>query len=218
MRNTLVFLIALVATAGASSTTAAVVDLDGASVIVRTYDSAPLSPADRLAALAAATAILSAAGLDVEWRACEGSFVRSADDPCVAPLGISELALRLVTLPPSPHRKGVVALGDSHVDTQARGGSLATIYVDRVTGVAQMCRVDVRMLLGRTIAHEIGHLLLGTRNHADTGLMRAVWSADVLQRSRAADWLFTPREGSLMRDAIRTRAAQQLAGPVVWGD
>jgi hypothetical protein len=205
MRNMLGCLLVMVATAGASSA-AAVVDA-GASVIVRTYDSTALPPADRQSAIATAAAILGAAGLDVEWRSCGAAFVRSAADPCLAPLGANELALRLVTLAPPPNRKGPVALGDSHVDTQARGGSLATVYVNRVAELAHTCRVDVRTLLGRTIAHEIGHLLLGTRNHAAAGLMRAVWSAAALQRGHAGDWLFTPHEASLMRDAVRTRAA-----------
>ena len=162
MRNRLGVLIVMVATVGASSSAAAAVDVADASVIIRTYDGTALPAEDRASATATATTILRAAGLNVTWRACETASVRSAGNPCVAPLGVNELALRFVTLPPKRSQKGAVALGDSHVDTQARGGSLATVYVDRVAGLAHMCRIDVRTLLGRTIAHEIGHLLLGT--------------------------------------------------------
>ena len=48
--------------------------------------------------------------------------------------------------------------------------------------------------------------------------MRAVWSSDAIQGSGAADWLFTSREGRMMRDAVHTRAAQQLAAQIVPGD
>jgi len=201
------------------STAADLDTLGDVRITIRTYDNTSLSSADQLSAIATATTILETAGLDVEWRACNAAFVRASDDLCVAPLGRNELALRLVMLPPSPNTSGDVALGYSLVDTRARGGSLATVYVDRVSGLAHTCSIDVRILLGRTIAHEIGHLLVGTTKHSARGLMRAVWSAEALRRSSAGDWLFTAREGRVMRDAVRTRAARQRASHVVvWGD
>ena len=69
-----------------------------------------------------------------------------------------------------------MTLGDSLVDTRLRGGALATIYVNRVATLAGRCDVDVQTLLARAVAHEIGHLLLGTSAHASSGLMRAAWS------------------------------------------
>lgn len=212
MRTTIGFLTVATALLAAAPAVAADIDLlADARITIRVYSGTTLSSADQSWAIATATGILEATGLDVEWRTCESVFVRAADDPCVAPLGTSELALRLVRLP-APRAGGVhVALGYSLVDTKARGGSLATVYVDRVTGLARTCRMDVRQLLGRTIAHEVGHLLLGSLEHAPTGLMRAVWSAEALRGSDDADWMFTPGEGSLMRDAVRARAAQRLA-------
>jgi hypothetical protein len=211
MRNTIGLLILAAVFAASPSAAADVDQLSDVRITIRLYDSAGLSPADRQLAVFAAIGILEAAGLDVEWRTCQAVFVRAADDPCIAPLGTNELAVRLVTLPPPRNGGANVALGYSLVDTQARGGSLATVYVDRVTGLARTCRMDVRRLLGRTIAHEIGHLLLGTMEHAPAGLMRAIWSAEALRRSDDEDWLFMPGEGRMMRDNVRTRAAERLA-------
>jgi len=42
-----------------------------ARITVRTYDATPLSPDDRVGALATATRILQTAGLDVQWLSCD---------------------------------------------------------------------------------------------------------------------------------------------------
>jgi hypothetical protein len=190
--------------------TAAVIDPD-TRVVIRTYQSTTL-PGDRAAALAVATAILEAAGLEVKWEACDAVFGRrDADDPCVGPLAANELAIRFVRLPPSQGQADQVALGYSLVDTRLRAGALATVYVDRVAALAVTCHLDARTLLGRAIAHEVGHLLLGTAEHAPVGLMRAGWSQHALRHERPGDWVFTARDAESMRDAVRMRTARQMA-------
>lgn len=213
MRDTRVVLALLAMALGTSPSAAAVADPDlptGVQVTVRTYDSAGLAPAERLTAIAVATDILRAAGLDVEWQACEVEFVRSATDPCLAPLAASELSIRFVRLPPPPGHSGALALGYSLVDTRTRSGALATVYVDRVSALAARCKVPSGTLLGRTVAHEIGHLLLGTGNHGPTGLMQALWSREAIRGRGADKWLFTAREGRTMREAVRTRGYGNL--------
>ena len=209
MRSTAIATVMAAATLAALPSTAAAIDPD-TRVVIRTYESTTL-PADRGSTLAAATMILEAAGLDVQWVACDASFGQREDDPCVAPLTANELAVRFVRLPFSGGHTDYVALGYSLVDTRRRTGSLATIYVDQVAALADTWHLDVRTLLGRAIAHEVGHLLLGTANHARVGLMRAIWSQDALRREHPGDWVFTPRDAQAMRDAVRTRNARQLA-------
>ena len=104
-----------------------------------------------------------------------------------------------------------MTLGDSLIDTRLRAGSLATIYVNRVATLAGRCGVDVQTLLARAVAHEIGHLLLGTSAHASSGLMRAAWSQASLRRGRAEDWTFTVRDAHSMRETVRTRNARRTA-------
>ena len=96
-------------------------------------------------------------------------------------------------------------MGDALVDTGARGGSLATIYTTRVAWLAEAGQSDPHVLMGRAIAHEIGHLLLGTNGHADRGLMRARWSAGEVRRRVAPDWLFTSVDAHQMRQAVASR-------------
>ena len=176
-------------------------------VVVRTYDASGIAEADHAAARYVATAILEEAGLDVVWLACDRATAGMTSHPCLSPLGAHELAVRLVRLSPQgTDDHHVVTLGYSLVETEVRVGSLATIYVERVAGLAASATVDLPTLLGRAIAHEIGHLLLGTGTHSGAGVMRAVWSPRMLRRNKTGDWAFTTREAKALRDAVRRRA------------
>jgi hypothetical protein len=76
--------------------------------------------------------------------------------------------------------------------------------VDRVLNLARNLEIDHPLLLGRTIAHEIGHLLLATSTHGGSGLMREVWSREELLAGRADHWTLQPFDAA----AIRKRLAQ----------
>jgi hypothetical protein len=188
---------------------AAVVDPE-LRIVIRTYD-ASVAAGDLAAARTAATAILEDAGVAVTWVSCDAVFVRRDDNPCLAPLAANELAIRFVRLPPHLAAQDLVTLGDSLVDTGRRGGALATIYVNRVATLAGRCRVDVHTLLARAVAHEIGHLLLGTSAHASSGLMRAAWSQAALRRAVAEDWTFTAPDARALREGVRGRNVRRLA-------
>lgn len=136
-----------------------------------------------------------------------------------------EVAVRIVrgvtaprTSAPRTAHQHDLSLGYSLIDPETRGGALATIYLDRVEWVAWNSGADPRVVLGRAIAHEIGHLLLGSNKHAGAGLMRAVWSRQALERDHAADWLFTIGEGeAMLRPLARRTPAIQRAGSAAMG-
>jgi hypothetical protein len=128
------------------------------------------------------------------------------------PLARAELAVRLATAPPHANPVLWLPLGYSLLDLQTRSGALATVYLDRVKWLAGASTSDVATLLGRTIAHELGHLLLGTPEHGRFGVMRAVWSSHMLRNSRPGEWRFSAREAKQMRIAANARlAASQIA-------
>ena len=69
----------------------------------------------------------------------------------------------------------------------------------------QAAHVSSGELLGRAMAHEIGHLILGTTQHDSRGLMRGRWTVIELQNNRPWDWSL-PRETVVDMDrALRTR-------------
>jgi hypothetical protein len=215
MRNTSRALILLFAALAWDPRVSGAADADflaDVTLTVRTYDNAGLSPAERDTTLAVAAGILRGAGLQVSWTTCDAVFVRDRNnDPCLAPLAPTELAVRFVTFPPPPGKEGTLPLGYSLVDTRRRSGSLATLYVDRVAGLAFTCQIDTGTLLGRAVAHEIGHLLLGDRSHGGSGLMRALWSREAIAGSGEEKWQFSMQEGQKMRSALRSRRAEHMA-------
>jgi len=169
---------------------------------VRIYDTGMMPAADQTVALRAAAGVLAAAGIDATWLPCERE---AAPSICDRPLGPGELSDRFVKLPAAPSAHGQLQLGYSLVDTRVHEGSLATVFVDRVEWLAGQAGADSATLLGFAVAHEIGHLLLGTNAHGTSGLMRALWSRAEIQRADVNDWLFSNAEASTMRASLEQR-------------
>ena len=178
----------------------------------RFYSIADVPAGDRAVATEVASNILRAAGIDVRWTDCNAhvSHGRLATrEICLTPPPADEVIVRLVPTPAADsglHGRGDDRLGDAHVDTAAAGGALATVYVDRVAAMARTAGIDAGTLLGRVVAHEIGHLLLGTVSHRPTGLMRAQWSTALLQRQIASDWRLSKLDAANAREGVLRRA------------
>jgi hypothetical protein len=191
--------------AAASPAFAAVIDVDVMPLVVRLYGGPAVSSSDSQSALEEAKTILADAGFAPEWITCPADV--PAPKRCTVPLVGAELVVRLATAPPPANPLHLIPLGYSLVDPGTQSGALATIYLDRVKWLAGASTADVATLLGRAIAHELGHLLLGTPQHGRFGLMRAVWSSQTLRNSRPAEWRFSAREAKQMRAAVTARTA-----------
>lgn len=181
-------------------------------LVIRVFDRSGDVAADRLAALRTAGAILRQAGISSHWVDCSASSAARPSATCAAPLAPHELALRIT---PGPQDDGVPdkwTLGYSLVEPTTGKGTLATVFSDRVTWLAEAAKSPRPVLMGRVVAHELGHLLIGTSEHSPAGLMRAKWTSDDVARDRREDWLFTPADRARLRklevgDADATRVA-----------
>jgi hypothetical protein len=200
--------VAVIVSVAAFSTTSsrAAVILD--SLIVRVYDNAGVLAADRARAMKGASTILAHADLNVRWRDCPA---RGKTHPaCLAVPYPGELAVRLVHSPKSD--PNVRVLGNALIDATSGSGTLATVFVDRIQSLAQG-QADPWPMVGRVMAHEIGHLLLGSTSHSDTGLMREIWTLSELMRSRPSDWLFSRAQREDLRQwRSGTRGPGRVAG------
>jgi hypothetical protein len=169
-------------------------------LIVRWYGTPSLTETETADARASAAATLAPVGVHVDWRDCARG--------CGEALGDHEVMVRLVVAPPTAL---LGSLGSAMVDLAERRGVLATVYVDRVHAVAGRSHVNPATLLGRAVAHEIGHLLLGTSRHAEAGLMRARWSDRELQRESTADWAWSSEEVSRIHEHLTTLTDERTA-------
>jgi hypothetical protein len=165
-------------------------------IAVRIYDFSALDHAVRDRAAGEARAIVADAGVSADWRDCAQRHT------CAA--GSGELVVRIIRELGHPTAESRRALGYAVIDTTAGRGTLATIYVNRVEDSAREAGADLALLLGRAIAHEIGHLILRTNAHTDQGLMRAIWTEQELARNQPEDWTFAPPD----RDQIQAALAR----------
>jgi hypothetical protein len=180
-------------------------------ITVRVYDTSPLDDASREVAIATTTRILEQAGISSDWRECRG-----ATGSCEEPRRKGELVLRLVpthvanydpqagSIAARRHKNDTgLSLAFAVVEPRTRVGALATVFFDRVKVVADRAGVELPSLLGRTIAHEIGHLLLGTMGHSRGGLMREIWTDDELVRDNPESWRFSITDRRNLHQGLR---------------
>jgi hypothetical protein len=168
-------------------------------VVVRVYETGIGDVALRTAAIRTAASIVEMAGVFVEWYDCTDNGRRPV---CQDARRSGNFIARIMpTLTPgAPLRKLSVEalgaqgdeppLGFAVVDPDTHAGKMATVFHDQVQAVARRTGVARSELLGRALAHEVGHLLLGVRGHSRSGIMRAVWTDHELTRDRSDDWVF----------------------------
>ncbi len=176
------------------------------TVTVRTYNYAQVPDDSLRDARTSAGAIFGQAGIAVRWLDCRVPQ-SAAGAGCTEPLEQgSDLILRLMdgssNVMRTPSR--MVALGESMLDRERRSGVLMTVDLLPVRSIAGQASADTALLLGRAIAHEIGHLLLGSGDHPREGLMRAKWSQEELRGLRPSHWRFSPTEALRMRQNLES--------------
>jgi hypothetical protein len=182
------------------------------TLIVRVYNGADLPSRDVREAVRVATSILAVGGVDVRWKDCPRTAASPDTHACRQPLAGNEAVLRLIPAATSMTAESS-PLGFTLLDRAGRRPVLSTVFMDRVADVALRAKVDISLLTGRAMAHELGHLLLGTSGHANAGLMRAFWSDETLRSWSRADWELLPSEV----DAIRHNRSQPAYVDVTGG-
>ena len=170
---------------------------------VRTYDVYGVAPRDMAVAHATVQVLLKDTGIDIRWRECQTREpATSSNASCDEAVNPTEVLVRIAS---GASRSNDGALGYSLIDSSQHSGSLVTILADRIEATMVRTHVDVGTLLGRVMAHEIGHILIGTTRHSPTGLMRARWLDDELQRNLVSDWTLAPDDALRLRRGFLSR-------------
>ena len=178
---------------------------DAPAVRIRILDYAPIANDVIAQAQQRVTDIYDIIGVQVLWQ----TTVRPLDlTSSVANTLTAPSEFVLIVLSPSMSRRMKVArdvVGMAIVPTQG-GGRIAYVLFDRVTRVAKAARSDVTDVLGRVMAHEIGHLMLPDGSHSGSGLMRAGWNIKELHRPLQSAFEFTFPQGETIRRRLRGSA------------
>jgi hypothetical protein len=169
---------------------------------VRVYDYAGSSAKMLRLAESDAARIFAEAGVHLEWHEClMMARAESADYTCATPKTPSDLELRIVRRVKSTR---------IHASAEIAGftiGDYATVQLEPLLERRTATECFVPLMLGRAIAHEIGHALLGG-GHSSQGIMQARWGPRQLEFTATNDMVFTPDQEKSLRLAVKTRTRQ----------
>jgi hypothetical protein len=172
---------------------------DVPTVSVSVYNMADVSGEVLSGAQAQVTEILDQAGIQALWLNCLHA-TEAQNKECY--LADSHHVLLKILPHAIAHgvRDRVDVLGTALLDDGV--GFYAYVFYDRVLERSQERRLESR-LLACVMAHEIGHLLLGSSKHSLSGIMSGHWGADELRKVA---------EGAMRFDSNQSRAMHAHLG------
>ena len=172
-------------------------------ITISVHDYADVPPAQLAAAQTEARRIFRQAGVETVWLTCSPKLEKTEPDGCSL-VDATHLVLKILSQGISAQvRDRDDVLGNAILDEKGTG-YYAYAFYDRVQRVAEERRLG-HALLGNVLAHEIGHLLLGSNSHTVSGIMSAHWNGEGLRRISEGTMFFAPNHSRLMRDRMGSR-------------
>jgi hypothetical protein len=153
-----------------------------------------------------ATRIFSAAGLEVVWLDCPPAHAAATQDSCQRMLEATDIRLRVL---PSPIRNNF----QDTVFGFAVRPVLASVYYDFVLRLAKNdnAEFELPIILGTIVAHEIGHLLLGSNSHTAVGIMQPQWGPNLIRQAMMGTLVFTHEQAELIQADAQNRTRLRKA-------
>jgi hypothetical protein len=151
------------------------------------------------------------AGIQLIWSYC------TIDDTpqslaCSAPTGPNDISLRVYERSRTDvETKGHARGGTSMLLSPVGGKGIVHVFFDRVTEVSATCKVPVELVLGITVAHEIGHLLLPGQAHVLAGIMRAKLDTRDWRLAAQGSLGFTQRQRQSIAAGVQARSLKITA-------
>jgi len=175
---------------------------------VRVYNDAHVPDVQTRAAEEVVARVLQHAGIEAEWSDCTvvGGMPRTDSPSCAAPLHSRDLVVYFVDRLEA-HFSCVDrnALGYSIIPDTRELASMAYVSYSRIQHLSATTSTRAEDLLGLAVAHEIGHLLFGSNQHANQGIMRAKWRLRDLEARAWDEFQFTEEQGKRLRAGVEVR-------------
>jgi hypothetical protein len=148
-----------------------------------------------------ASRIFRQSGVELRWLNCslpEAVPVNPADCAIVDFPG--HLQLRIIQRSLNLNE---FTMGISYLSADGTG-CYADLFYHHAQLIHETSHVSVATILGHGLAHEIGHLLLGTNSHAPFGIMRARWQSADLASASQGRLLFSSLQSRKMQNKLAT--------------
>lgn len=146
--------------------------------------------------------IFALSGIQIGWLKCAPRL--GTVDPCQRVPGDNEFVVHVV-------RTGQTSL-DSIFGVAFVGpdgdGRYCDIFFDRIQEVVRTTGTGLARLIATVMAHELGHLLLGSHSHSFFGIMMPRWNQEELQRIGMGNLLFGKGEGLRMRMRLQSQGRE----------
>jgi hypothetical protein len=170
---------------------------------IHLYDQAQVPAGTLHLATVEATRLFRAAGIQVIWQQppAEPPEDRGIDMRSIASRQPDErryFVVRIMRRIPATVFPG--ALGFAL--PLARTGAHVSIFYDRVEALTRSVSAALYVILGHAMAHEIGHILLRSSEHAGGGLMQARWNQASWSLASAGLLTFRPEEAKRMGEGL----------------
>jgi hypothetical protein len=179
---------------------------ESASLQVSVFNDAGISPSVVTSAESQASRVFQEAGISIHWLNCSQKSAVSAElARCAEANFPCHLHLHLIK---ASRGLNPATLGVSFLSANG-AGCCADLFDASVKALALSSGIPLPVVLGHAMAHELGHVLLGTNSHSVNGLMRSHWDWENLQSAQRGELLFLRPEAAQIRNRFRNAPAMQ---------
>ncbi len=180
---------------------------------VKVYIYAPIPQYELATAERVAGKIFQNVGVELSWVDCPLTGPTAQLNPtCTAPNTPTDIHLNIVPDFAEGPWVGKSAMGFAVALPPPSHGQCASVSYVRAMGLLRDAReLTLGELLGHGIAHEIGHLTLGTNSHSPSGLMCAHWNVHELKLAAYSQLRFSEEQAATIRSDVRARQTQYEA-------
>jgi hypothetical protein len=188
------WIVGLALSAGmAGWTPAAAQTADRPTVRVRLHDDVGVPAAALERAKRDAVLIYERSNIALEWIE-QGSSLSHA------------LIVRIIAKPIGMKSRNRAVIGIAPGSREARG-QLAFLFYERIQDFSEALELNVAVMLGQAMAHELGHLLLPYDAHSASGVMRGKWDRAQARAATSGTLTFNPDQARLIRERLSASAS-----------
>ena len=146
-----------------------------------------------------ATRVYQKAGVAISLIECKSSKVAiEVDLRCQDSVSAKRINLRIV---PHARKSSDSVFGIAFLSVEGTG-AYGDVFYDSAEKLDQDWHVGLARVLGHVMAHELGHLLLGSNAHSRLGIMCPTWHAHELHLASRGALLFSEDQARLMRERL----------------
>jgi len=182
---------------------------------VSVFNSSPISSSTIERAERHAGRVLRDAGVAVIWLNCPQDAQHEASlGPCSEASFPSHLHLRIAR---ASRSLKATTVGISFVAEDGKG-CYADLFYEPIRQLQEETHASPSVILGHAMAHELGHLLLGTNSHSSSGLMRAQWTGEDLAMASKGNLRFSQEQSLRITNRLARRTPPDLQTSLMAGN